>query len=162
MTQQRQADGAEPDGEPMPKKRMRDGEPEEDWARAERLREERAKRSIGELVINVDPKAKLPKRFDLWSMELQLAWLRQHQKKDAKLWSKNIDRIVQRSQDKTDGVLKRKPRVILYWHKRNEITRSISLSGHGIHLENLVQTLAKAPGVTRVTSRIMDKGERCK
>jgi hypothetical protein len=32
------------------------------------------------LIINLNPKAKLPRRFELWSEPLQVAWLRQNQR----------------------------------------------------------------------------------
>ncbi len=37
--------------------------------------------SLEELVKNIDPKAKLPRRFDLWSVKLQMMWLQNHQRK---------------------------------------------------------------------------------
>lgn len=39
--------------------------------------------SVGfdELVNNLNPRAKLPRHFDLWSRPMQVGWLRQNQKK---------------------------------------------------------------------------------
>jgi hypothetical protein len=38
-------------------------------------------KEMDRLVAGVDPRAKLPRRFELWSETLQLWWLRQHQKR---------------------------------------------------------------------------------
>ena len=43
-----------------------------------------SEKEIGKLVENINPKAKLPRHFDLWSETMQIAWLRQNQKKDRK------------------------------------------------------------------------------
>jgi hypothetical protein len=37
---------------------------------------------LSELADNVDPRAELPRRFDLYSKTMQILWLRQHQKRN--------------------------------------------------------------------------------
>ena len=41
-------------------------------------------REMDRLVANVDPRADLPRGFSLWSLKMQLVWLRQHQRKESK------------------------------------------------------------------------------
>ena len=38
--------------------------------------------TVAQLVANVDRRAKVPRHFDLWSMKLQIVWLKQHQRKE--------------------------------------------------------------------------------
>jgi hypothetical protein len=38
-------------------------------------------KEMDRLVAGVDPRAKLPSTFGLWSEKMQLIWLRQHQKR---------------------------------------------------------------------------------
>jgi hypothetical protein len=39
-------------------------------------------KEIDRLVQNLDPRAKAPRRFDLWSEKMIIMWLKQHQRKE--------------------------------------------------------------------------------
>lgn len=41
-------------------------------------------KTIDQLVSNINPKAKMPRGFGLWSEKMQIYWLKQNQKKKAK------------------------------------------------------------------------------
>lgn len=97
---------------------------------------------------------------------MQIGWLRQNQRKApaSATGARNIDAVVQREQDRADGVLpsnKGRTRVRLSWHTRKGIVRSIEVR-KGIHLTNLVETLSKAPGIIGVYIQVPKKGERIK
>ena len=40
------------------------------------------------LIENVDPKAKLPRHFDLFSETMQVMWLKAHQRKDKPIYDR--------------------------------------------------------------------------
>lgn len=46
-----------------------------------KVRKPRNKKTVDQLIDSIDPKARLPRGFGLWSTTIQVYWLKQHQRK---------------------------------------------------------------------------------